>query len=198
MAPQGRTINMGKRLVRANLTPLCWRISRDAFRLVCRLAVKASTDVQGRKAMTSRTALKWNPSPVNSDVSCIFCRVDDESVNTVIDQTDNFYVRHDNFPATDGHVEIVPKRHVDSFFDLTPGEVSEAYDLMRRVHKQLEAEFGPKGYTIAVNDGRAAGRTIDHLHIHIVPRYEGDVEDPRGGIRRALPNFDPDSWHAAS
>lgn len=145
--------------------------------------------------MTPQTVLKRSENSVNDGESCIFCRVDDQSVNTLMDQTVNFYVRYDNFPATVGHVEIVPRRHVDSFFDLTPEEASEAYDLMQRVRKQLDADHGPAGYTIAVNDGRAAGRTVDHLHIHIVPRYEGDVEDPRGGIRRALPNFDPDSWY---
>ncbi|MCE7008588.1 HIT domain-containing protein [Kibdelosporangium philippinense] len=129
---------------------------------------------------------------------CIFCRMDDPSVNRILEQSDNFYVRYDNFPATDGHVEIVPKRHVVSFFELAPGEVAEAYQLMSDVRSTLTAIHDPQGFTIGINDGRAAGRTIDHLHIHLVPRYDGDVTDPRGGIRRALPNGDPALWTDSS
>lgn len=146
--------------------------------------------------MTSRTMTERNATPVN-DTTCLFCRLDDKSVNNIMDQTDHFYVRYDNFPATKGHVEIVPKRHIESFFDLTSDEVCEAYALMGRVRTLLNDRFKPQGYNIAVNEGRAAGRTVDHLHIHIVPRYSGDVPDPRGGFRRALPNFDPDRWYAA-
>lgn len=125
---------------------------------------------------------------------CIFCQVDDETVNTIVDQSANFYARWDNFPATDGHVEIVPKRHVVSFFELTSEDMGEVYDLMSRVQQALENKFQPDAYTISVNDGRAAGRTVDHLHIHLIPRYDGDVEDPRGGIRQVLPNFHPELW----
>jgi diadenosine tetraphosphate (Ap4A) HIT family hydrolase len=140
--------------------------------------------------------IERNARPATGGTTCLFCRVDDESVNNIMVQSENFYVRYDNFPATDGHVEIVPKRHVESFFDLTSAEVGEAYGLMRQVRQRLRDNYRAEGYTIAVNDGRAAGRTVDHLHIHIVPRRTGDVPDPRGGFRRALPNFDPDRWYA--
>jgi diadenosine tetraphosphate (Ap4A) HIT family hydrolase len=124
---------------------------------------------------------------------CIFCRRQDPAINTVLEESENFYVRYDNFPATEGHVEIVPKRHVVSFFDLDPEEVAEAYVLMSNVRLRL-APRAAQGYNIGINDGRAAGRTVDHLHIHLVPRYDGDVSDPRGGIRRGLPNCDPSLW----
>jgi diadenosine tetraphosphate (Ap4A) HIT family hydrolase len=134
-------------------------------------------------------------APVSgSRTECIFCRMDDPTVNTVIGESANFYVRYDNFPATEGHVEVVPKRHVVSFFDLEPDEVAEAYVLMSKVRSTLVTSQNPDGYTIGINDGRAAGRTIDHLHIHLVPRYAGDVKDPRGGIRQALPNCNPSLW----
>lgn len=106
----------------------------------------------------------------------------------------SFFARYDNFPATDGHLEIVPKRHVESFFELSDQEIVEAYELIREAQKELQQKYEPDGYTIGVNEGEAAGRSIDHLHIHLIPRYHGDVTDPRGGIRQAVPNCDPDSW----
>ena len=131
-------------------------------------------------------------------IVCIFCLQDDKSLNRVIDANETFYARLDNFPATAGHVEIVPKRHVESFFDLSESEIIDAYALMRKVEKELSARHGPDGYTIGVNEGKVAGRSIDHLHIHLIPRYEGDVADPRGGIRQVVPNFDPDTWVTAT
>jgi diadenosine tetraphosphate (Ap4A) HIT family hydrolase len=96
-----------------------------------------------------------------------------------------------------GHSEIIPKRHVESFFDLTPIEVQDAFALILKVRQELCTRFQPPGYTIGVNEGKAAGRTVDHLHIHVIPRYFGDVPDPRGGIRQVLPNFFPDQWDSA-
>lgn len=142
-------------------------------------------------AAVQRTA---DPPPI----VCLFCLRDDESLNTIIDANETFYARLDNFPATPGHVEIVPKRHVESFFNLSVSEIIDAYALMRAVEKELSALHGPGGYTIGVNEGRVAGRSIDHLHIHLIPRYEGDVADPRGGIRQVVPNFDPDTWVTAT
>lgn len=129
--------------------------------------------------------------------TCLFCLRDDASLNTIINTNETFYARLDNFPATPGHVEVVPKRHVESFFDLSDSEVLDAYTLMQTVEKELAALHGPSGYTIGVNEGKVAGRSIDHLHIHLIPRYEGDVADPRGGIRQVVPNFDPDTWVTA-
>lgn len=131
-------------------------------------------------------------------IACLFCLRDDKNLNTIIDANETFYARLDNFPATPGHVEIVPKRHVESFFGLSESEIIDAYALMRTVEKELSALHGPGGYTIGVNEGRVAGRSIDHLHIHLIPRYEGDVADPRGGIRQVVPNFDPDTWVTAT
>jgi diadenosine tetraphosphate (Ap4A) HIT family hydrolase len=89
----------------------------------------------------------------------------------------------------------VPKQHVESFFDLSAREIAQAYALMREVRDILDSEYEPPhGYTIGVNEGNAAGQSIRHLHIHLIPRYHGDVKDPRGGIRQAAPNCTPDSW----
>ncbi|HET8721998.1 MAG TPA: HIT family protein [Nitrospira sp.] len=127
-------------------------------------------------------------------MGCLFCRRDDPSLNHVSHENATCFARYDNFPAAEGHSEIVPKRHVESLFDLTPAEVRDAFTLILAVRDELWTRFQPPGYTIGVNEGKAAGRTIDHLHIHVIPRYFGDVPDPRGGIRQVLPNFFPERW----
>lgn len=141
--------------------------------------------------------MSHQPSVAADDSSCIFCELHRPDLNRIMQQNDTFYVRYDNFPATPGHVEVVPKRHVESFFDLTAGELRDAYALILAAQERITEESSPDGFTIGVNEGRAAGRTVDHLHIHLIPRHFGDVEDPRGGIRRAVPNCDPDVWAKA-
>lgn len=129
------------------------------------------------------------------DPDCIFCRPNDDHVNAIVGRCNTMYARLDNFPAHKGHIEIVPFRHVDSFFDLTTEEIIDFYNLSKSMREYLDEKFAPDGYTIGINDGPAAGRTVPHLHVHIIPRKFGDVPDPRGGIRRMFPDCNPDSWH---
>jgi len=129
---------------------------------------------------------------------CLFCRRDDVRLNRISHQNATCFARLDNFPASEGHSEIIPKRHVESFFELTSEELQDAYALILAVRTDLARQFQPHGYTIGINEGRAAGRSIDHLHIHVIPRRFGDVEDPAGGIRQILPNCDPETWRAAT
>lgn len=129
---------------------------------------------------------------------CLFCHPDDPTRNTVIARNATCYARLDNFPAAPGHIEVIPLRHALSLFDLTDGEAADAWRLLAAAREWVEREHGrPDGWTVGVNDGPAAGQTIGHLHIHAVPRWWGDVPDPRGGIRRALPNGDPAAWLGA-
>lgn len=146
--------------------------------------------------MTANMVLDEQVSARRGAVGCLFCRFDDHSVNKILVQSSNFYARLDNYPAVPGHLEIVPKRHVVSFFDLTREEAGEAYELMRTARSRLDEQYRPAGYTIGINEGRAAGRSVDHLHIHLIPRHAGDVVDPRGGIRQILPNCRPSDWLA--
>lgn len=137
------------------------------------------------------------PAADRPEPGCIFCKRDDPDLNRIVAETATCYARLDNFPAAPGHVEIVPKRHVESFFDLTEAEAAEAHSLLQQMRDMISREVRtPDGYTIGVNEGRAAGRSIDHLHIHLIPRYHGDVPDPAGGIRQAAPNCDPAAWRA--
>jgi len=119
-----------------------------------------------------------------TDPSCPFCPPDPDRI---IFEGERIYALWDAFPLTDGHALIVPRRHVASWFDATPEEQSEMIGALSRVKEKIEAEYAPAGYNMGINDGEAAGQTVDHLHLHVIPRYEGDVEDPRGGIRWVIP-----------
>jgi diadenosine tetraphosphate (Ap4A) HIT family hydrolase len=94
---------------------------------------------------------------------------------------------YDGFPVTLGHALVVPKRHVASFFEITGEEQSALFDLVGRVRELLLAERAPDAFNIGINDGVAAGQTVLHLHIHLIPRYAGDTDDPRGGVRWIMP-----------
>jgi len=118
---------------------------------------------------------------------CLFCDYSNAERNHILVENDLAYARWDNYAVSKGHAEIVPKRHVESFFDLTDDELSSVYQLAKEAKAQIASLFSPDAYNIGVNDGEAAGRTIHHLHIHIIPRYTGDVENPRGGVRHIIP-----------
>ena len=115
---------------------------------------------------------------------CPFCTLPD---SRIIDSNPFGLVIRDGYPISPGHTLVIPKRHVGSFFELTPEEATEMMSLMRRAKSALEIEFKPNGYNIGINDGAAAGQTVPHLHIHLIPRYEGDMPDPRGGVRWIVP-----------
>ena len=97
------------------------------------------------------------------------------------------YVRYDSNSLSRGHVLVIPKRHVANFFDMTADEQSAVLILLREIQKQVQKQHSPDGYNIGVNVGKAGGQSRMHVHIHLIPRYAGDVEDPRGGIRCVLP-----------
>jgi len=93
----------------------------------------------------------------------------------------------DKFPVSPGHTLIVPRRHVASLFDTTPEEQAALLKLLRIARIDLDHVHHPAAYNVGVNDGAAAGQTVMHLHVHLIPRYPGDREDPRGGVRWVLP-----------
>lgn len=96
-------------------------------------------------------------------------------------------VLRDLYPVSPGHTLVIPWRHVGSFFELTPEERAGLMDLLEAAKASLDAEFKPDAYNVGLNDGPAAGQTVPHCHLHLIPRYEGDVEDPRGGVRWVVP-----------
>jgi len=93
----------------------------------------------------------------------------------------------DLFPVTPGHLLIIPNRHIANYFEASAREKRELWDLLEEAKKLLESKDSPDGYNIGINVGEAAGQTVFHLHIHLIPRRKGDVENPRGGIRHVIP-----------
>ncbi|WP_237133109.1 HIT family protein [Pseudohongiella sp. O18] len=94
----------------------------------------------------------------------------------------------DNYPISPGHTLIIPVRHVASYFDLSQDERDDLWDLVEQAKAILDKTFSPDSYNVGFNDGPAAGQTIGHCHIHLIPRYVGDVADPRGGLRWIMPH----------
>jgi len=105
----------------------------------------------------------------------------------VINESDYAFVVRDGFAISEGHTLIIPKRHIGSFFEITSEERQALFELLDQAQKELMNEYSPDAFNISINDGVAAGQTVPHLHIHLIPRYDGDVEDPRGGIRWVIP-----------
>ena len=114
------------------------------------------------------------------DDTCAFCTMD--SVNWVIDNEWAYAVR-DLYPVNKGHLLIIPKRHVASYFDLDKTEIAAMHDLLLQGKALLEKELQPAGWNIGVNVNHWGGQTVFHVHMHLIPRFAGDVSDPRGGVR---------------
>lgn len=112
---------------------------------------------------------------------CAFCIMRDQDL---ICKNELARAIYDKFPVNEGHVLIIPKRHIASLFEATPEEIIAMSELVFQVKTIIDKKYNPDGYNIGVNVGATAGQTIFHLHVHIIPRYKGDVPDPRGGIRR--------------
>ncbi len=93
----------------------------------------------------------------------------------------------DAFPLSRGHSLVIPRRHVASWFETTDDERREMLRLLDDLRETLRRTHSPDGFNVGINDGAAAGQTVPHLHLHLIPRYAGDVQDPRGGVRWILP-----------
>jgi diadenosine tetraphosphate (Ap4A) HIT family hydrolase/5-methylcytosine-specific restriction endonuclease McrA len=116
--------------------------------------------------------------------NCIFCQMD----RPPILQNELAFAILDKYPVTYGHTLIIPKRHFDSYFDITQPELNAIQQLLlRRRLEILESDAEVEGFNIGINQSRTAGQTIMHLHVHLIPRRKGDVEDPMGGIRHVIP-----------
>jgi len=116
---------------------------------------------------------------------CVFCHLPPE--RHVLTSALSIAIR-DGFPVSSGHTLILPKRHVASFFQITDDERADLLGLLNRARDDLDRDLHPAGWNIGINDGPAAGQTVPHLHIHLIPRHLGDREDPRGGVRWVLPD----------
>jgi diadenosine tetraphosphate (Ap4A) HIT family hydrolase len=116
--------------------------------------------------------------------ACPFCELPAQRIRL---ENDRAVVIRDAFPVAPGHTLVVPRRHVGSFFELDDVERAAMLDLLVEAKREVGREFAPDGYTIGINDGPAAGQTVPHVHLHLIPRHVGDQPDPRGGVRWVLP-----------
>ena len=116
--------------------------------------------------------------------NCPFCQLE---AACIVFSDDVTLVIRDAFPVSPGHTLIIPRRHVGSFFELTPPERASMFELLTQAKAELDGTLQPDGFNIGINDGAAAGQTVAHLHLHLIPRYRGDTPDPRGGVRWVLP-----------
>lgn len=119
------------------------------------------------------------------DNNCPFCKA--ESERDIIASSTLSVAFYDGFPVSPGHALIIPKRHVSSFFDLSQEERQDLFNLADSVKRIVEERYHPDGYNIGINVGEAAGQSIFHVHMHLIPRYQGDVPNPRGGVRGVIP-----------
>lgn len=112
---------------------------------------------------------------------CPFCNPDE-----VVLENDLAYAKYDLYPVSPGHLLIISRLHTAFWFDLSPAEQAAIFSLIQRAKALLDAEYSPDGYNIGVNCGEVAGQTVMHVHVHLIPRYAGDVPNPRGGIRAII------------
>ena len=114
---------------------------------------------------------------------CLFCRPQRE----ILAANDTALGVLDTYPVSPGHALVVPRRHAVTIWDLNADEYADCFRLVRDVKAVLEQRFSPDGFNVGVNCGTAAGQSVMHAHIHVIPRYKGDVPNPRGGVRHVIP-----------
>lgn len=117
-------------------------------------------------------------------VDCPLCNLDPARVWLA---NDHAIALRDGLPVSPGHTLVIPRRHVQGFFDLDAAEQQAVWLLAASVRSKLRAEFKPDGFNVGLNDGPAAGQAVPHAHVHVIPRFQGDVSDPRGGVRWIIP-----------
>lgn len=120
-----------------------------------------------------------------SHSACPFCGA--EAERRSVARSALAFALRDAYPVTPGHTLIIPRRHVADFFALTAEEREACLSLLDKMKATLDREFSPDGYNVGINVGEAAGQTVPHVHIHLIPRYAGDVPDARGGVRGVIP-----------
>lgn len=120
-----------------------------------------------------------------AEKDCVFCRLDAD--RTILASSSLAFAIYDKFPVNPGHTLIIPKRHTANYFDLSAEEQQALFALLNEVKQKLAENYSPDGFNVGINVGEAAGQTVGHVHIHLIPRYNGDIANPRGGVRGVIP-----------
>jgi diadenosine tetraphosphate (Ap4A) HIT family hydrolase len=114
---------------------------------------------------------------------CIFC----DPKREILARNESAIAVFDTYPVSPGHALVLPLRHVATIWDLSSAEYDDCFRLVRAVQPILAARFSPDGFNVGANCGEAAGQSVWHAHIHVIPRYQGDTPNPRGGVRHVIP-----------
>jgi diadenosine tetraphosphate (Ap4A) HIT family hydrolase len=114
---------------------------------------------------------------------CPFCKTDED----ILFSNSLVFALFDNYPVSKGHILLITKRHFDNYFDATEDELKAIEDILKQAKEFIDNKFNPDGYNIGINCGEVAGQSVMHLHIHLIPRYKGDMENPLGGVRGVIP-----------
>jgi len=128
----------------------------------------------------------FNQLKRNVHETCPFCNPEPE--RELIVESGTAYSMYDKYPVNPGHALIIPKRHCDDFFSLSFKEQSACLLMLNVVKQKISERFNPDGFNVGINVGEKAGQTIHHVHIHLIPRYQGDVDNPTGGVRSVIPD----------
>ena len=121
---------------------------------------------------------------MNENKPCPFCNLEREKIF----ESELSFAIYDGFPVNEGHALIIPKRHKADYFDLSLVEQKDCIELLNEIKAIVQEKYNPAGFNVGININEAAGQTVPHVHIHLIPRYHGDVEEPRGGVRGVIPN----------
>lgn len=121
-----------------------------------------------------------------TDSKCPFCSLGADV--DIVCEMQTCVAFYDKYPVSPGHTLIIPKRHVSSYFDLSPQERQDMDTMLQYVKQILDKQYHPDGYNIGINVNEAAGQTVFHVHMHLIPRYHGDVPNPKGGVRGVIPD----------
>ena len=122
---------------------------------------------------------------MNESSPCPFCTLPTDQL--MIAESATAFAIFDKFPVSKGHALVIPTRHVSNYFDLTLQEQMDCLILLNEVKTILQKQFNPDGFNVGINIHAAAGQTVPHAHIHLIPRYQDDVQEPRGGVRGVIP-----------
>lgn len=118
-----------------------------------------------------------------AEPACLFCKPQRE----ILAENERAIAVLDSFPISPGHALVVPRRHAATIWDLDAEEFEQCFRLVRELKPLLEARYRPDGFNVGVNCGEAAGQSVWHAHIHVIPRFKGDTPNPRGGVRHVIP-----------
>jgi diadenosine tetraphosphate (Ap4A) HIT family hydrolase len=122
----------------------------------------------------------------NPNNPCLFCNIKESGL---ADENELAYASYDSYPISKYHCLIIPKRHIKNYFDLSNEEIIACNELIRKIKERIEIKDNSvKGFNVGTNSGKVAGQSILHCHIHLIPRREGDVENPQGGVRSVIPS----------